>query len=74
MEVQSIGIHLPMQGTWVQSLVWKDSTCCRVAKPVQQLLSSGAANYWNWHTQNLCSAAREAVSVRSLVSSPTHDN
>ena len=23
-----------MQGTWVQLLVWEDSTCCGAAKPV----------------------------------------
>ena len=26
-------ICLPMQGTWVPSLVWEDSTCCRAVKP-----------------------------------------
>ena len=25
--------------TWVQSLVWEDSTCCRATKPVYR-------NYW----------------------------
>ena len=25
--VQWLRIHLPMQGTWVQSLVWEDPTC-----------------------------------------------
>ena len=29
-----------MQGTWVQFLVWEDSTCCGATKPVcPQLLS-----------------------------------
>ena len=27
-------IRLPMQGTWVQSLVWEDSTCRGATKPV----------------------------------------
>ena len=32
-----------MQGTWVRSLVWKDSTCHRVTRAhVPQLLSPGA--------------------------------
>ena len=31
---QWIRIHLPMQGTQVRSLVWKDSTCCGTSKPV----------------------------------------
>ena len=30
---------LPMQGTWVWSLVWEDSTCCGETKPVHH-------NYW----------------------------
>ena len=27
-------IHLSIQGTQVQSLLWKDSTCCRADKPM----------------------------------------
>ena len=27
--VQWVGIHLPMQGTWVRSLGWEDSTCLK---------------------------------------------
>ena len=30
----------PMQGAWVQSLVWEESTCRRAAKPLTH-------NYWN---------------------------
>ena len=30
--VQWLQIHLPMQGTWVRSLVWEDPTCCRATK------------------------------------------
>ena len=25
--------HLPMQGTWIGTLIWEDSTCLRAAKP-----------------------------------------
>ena len=32
-------ISLPVQGTWVQSLVQEDSTCCEASKPVRH-------NYW----------------------------
>ena len=32
--VQCLRIWLPMQGTWVQSLVWKDSTCLGAVKLV----------------------------------------
>ena len=31
---QWIRTRLPMQGTWVQFLVWEDSTCCGAAKPM----------------------------------------
>ena len=31
---QWVRIHLPMQGIWVQSLVWEDSTCRGATKPV----------------------------------------
>ena len=31
--VQRLGICLPVQGTWVQSLVQEDFTCHRATKP-----------------------------------------
>ena len=31
---QWLRICLPMQGTWVQSLVWEDPTCRGATKPV----------------------------------------
>ena len=37
--VQWLRIHLPMQGTWVRSLVQRDPTCRRATKPVHH-------NYW----------------------------
>ena len=37
--VQWIRIHLPRQGTWVQSLVWEDYTCCGVLHLCATLLS-----------------------------------
>ena len=37
--VQWLRIHLPIQGTQVQSLVWKDSTCYGGTKPVHH-------NHW----------------------------
>ena len=33
--VQWLRICLPMQGTWVQFLAWKDPTCCGATKPVR---------------------------------------
>ena len=32
--VQWLRIHLPMQGTWVQALIWEDPTCHRATRPV----------------------------------------
>ena len=32
--VQCLRIHLPMQGTRVQALVWEDPTCRGTTKPV----------------------------------------
>ena len=32
---QWLRIHLPMQRTWVQALVWEDPTCCGATKPVR---------------------------------------
>ena len=37
--VQSLGVHLPMQGKQFQILVWEDPTCHRAAGPVHH-------NYW----------------------------
>ena len=34
--VQWLRIHLSVQETQVQSLVWEDPTCCGAAKPVPQ--------------------------------------
>ena len=32
--VKWLRIRLPMQGTWVQSLVWEDPTCHGATKPM----------------------------------------
>ena len=37
--VHWLGICLPMQGTWVWSLIWEDSTCWGAAEPM-------CHNYW----------------------------
>ena len=36
---QWLRVCLPMQGTWVRTLVWEDTTCRGVTKPVRH-------NYW----------------------------
>ena len=51
MVVQRLRIHLPVQGSWVQSLVWEESTCHGATKPM-------CHNYW--------AQVREATAVRSL--------
>ena len=61
--VQWIRIHLPMQETWVGSLVWEDSTCYRATKPASQ-------SYWARVLQlpkpvPLEPALREATARRS---------
>ena len=40
--VQWIRIRLPIQGTWVRSLVREDSTCHRATKPAATLLKSAS--------------------------------
>ena len=35
--VQWVGVHLPVQRIWVQSLVWEDSACLGAAEPVHQV-------------------------------------
>ena len=52
--VQWKRICLPMQGTWVQSLVWEDPTCRGANKPVWR-------NYWS-----PCAATIGTATVRSL--------
>ena len=49
--VQWMRIRLPMQGTWVQSLVQEDPTCCWATKPV-------CHNYWACQLQLLKCALR----------------
>ena len=39
---QWLRILLPMQGTWVRSLVQEDPTCCRATKPMHHNYSSCA--------------------------------
>ena len=44
---------LPMQGTWIWSLVWEDSTCHRATKSVHH-------NYWGCLPYILCSAIKRS--------------
>ena len=54
--VQWLGIHLPMQGTWVWSLVWEDLTWCGGTKPM---------GHTYWSPQALETTPREATAMRS---------
>ena len=60
-----------MQGTWVQSLVWEDSTCSGTTKPMchqywARTLQPTSHNYWGPSTQSLSSSTGEATTMRSL--------
>jgi len=52
--VQCLRLHLPMQGTWVRSLVGEDFTCQRAIKPSASQLLSLCATI----TEALCPGAR----------------
>ena len=43
-------IHLPMQGTWVRFLVWKDPTCHGAIKPV---CHTNRRRRWHPHSSTL---------------------
>lgn len=52
--VHWLRIHLPMQGTWIQFLLWEDSTYHGATKPV-------CPNCWAHTLEPLCSVTREAT-------------
>ena len=71
-----VSVCLPMQGTWVRSLVWEDPTCHK-----QQSLCAAAIEPTSYNHQahtlhlsagaeSLRSAEREATSTRSLRTRP----
>ena len=69
----SIGIHLPMQGTQVPSLVWEDCTRHRETKQAHHnywacFLKPVSHNYGSLYAleHTLHSTAREATAMRSL--------
>ena len=80
--VQWLRIHLPMQGTWVQALVWEDPTCRRETKPVCRnywacALKPMSHNYWTCMLQLLKPVCLEPVphNKRSHRNEkPTHRN
>ena len=58
---------LPVQGTWVQSLVWDDPTCVRATgpEPVQATTEPEWPNCWSLWAWSLCSKTREVTEMRS---------
>lgn len=56
--VQWLRLYLPMQGTWIGSLVQEDPTYHRATKPT-------CHKYWAHAPRSPCSAAREATTMRS---------
>ena len=63
---QWLRIHLLMQGTRVQSLIWEDPTCCEATKPMHHnywacALQPASHNYWAHVPQLLKPAHLEPV-------------
>ena len=77
--VQWLRIRLPMQGMWVRSQIWKDSTCHGATKPMirnfwAHALEPRSYNCWSL-PYSPCYATREATAMRSRKprqSSPPH--
>ena len=75
-------IHLPIQETQVQSLIWEHPTCCGTSKPMHHncracALEPGSRNYWNHEPQLLKPLHLEPMlgSKRSCCSvKPAHCN
>ena len=68
--VQWIRICLPMQGTWVWSLVQEDPSCRGATKPVRHnywacALEPASHNCWSPCAWSPCSTTREATAMRS---------
>ena len=83
--IQWIRICLPMQGTWVWSLVQEDPTCCRATKahalePLScnywahklQLLKPTCHNYWAWMLQLWKPMNLEPVATREALQWEAH--
>ena len=67
--IQWLRICLQMQGTWVQSLVWENSTYSKATKPMSH-------NYWApalepvLHKRSLCNTTRECPLLSTPRESP----
>jgi len=61
--VQWLRICLPMQGTWVQSLLQEDSTCLRATKPMRH--NNGSLRALEPVLHNKEATARRSLSTPS---------
>ena len=66
--VQWIRIHLPIQGTWVQPLAWKDPTCHGVTKPMHH---NYLAHTWACKLQQL--SQRATITEVDALSTEVYD-
>ena len=60
MVVQWIRIHLSVQGTWVRSRVWEDSTCRRATKPMLQSPRATTTAPVLLNKRSLCTATKSS--------------
>ena len=70
--VQWLRIRLPMQRTWVRSLVREDPTCCGATKPVRHnywdyALEPASPDYWA-HAPQVLKPTRPRARVPQLLS------
>ena len=67
--VQWLRICLPVQGTWVRSLVQKDPTCCRAPTPAHRL-------HWGCTPETLALQWEKPLNekLHSTTAQPTHRN
>ena len=71
--VQWLRIRLPMQKTWVRSLVREDPTCCGATKPTRHnywacALEPGSHNYWSpWALEPVLSNRRSHCNEKPML-------
>ena len=57
--VQWVRIHLPVQGTWIQSLVQEDFTCRRATKLPKPVRLEPVLHKRSHHSEKPCAATRQ---------------
>ena len=66
--VKWLKICLPLQGTQVQSLVWKDPTCFKATNPHGTTTEPVLQSPWSLRACMLCATTRKATEMRSRCS------